>query len=49
MKLAEALILRADAQKRIEQLRNRLCQSTLVQEGETRRRIHRSCWLRLSG
>jgi hypothetical protein len=35
MKLAEALVLRADVQKRIEQLRNRLRQSTLVQEGET--------------
>ncbi len=35
MKLAEALVLRADVQKRIEQLRNRLRQSALVQEGET--------------
>jgi hypothetical protein len=35
MKLAEALVLRADAQKRIEQLRNRLRQSALIQEGET--------------
>jgi hypothetical protein len=35
MKLAEALVLRADVQKRIEQLRNRLRQSVLVQEGET--------------
>jgi hypothetical protein len=35
MKLAEALILRADIQKRIEQLRSRLIQSALVQEGET--------------
>ncbi|MFI5271674.1 MAG: DIP1984 family protein [Ktedonobacterales bacterium] len=34
MKLAEALVLRADAQKRIEQLRERLQQSALVQEGE---------------
>ncbi len=34
MKLAEALVLRADVQKRIEQLRNRLRQSALVQEGE---------------
>jgi hypothetical protein len=33
MKLAEALVLRADVQKRIEQLRNRLRQSVLVQEG----------------
>jgi hypothetical protein len=34
MKLAEALALRADLQKRIEQLRARLRQSALVQEGE---------------
>ncbi len=34
MKLAEALVLRADLQKRIEQLRDRLQQSALVQEGE---------------
>jgi hypothetical protein len=34
MKLAEALTLRADLQKRIEQLRARLRQSALVQEGE---------------
>ena len=34
MKLAEALILRADAQKRIEQLRERLERSARVQEGE---------------
>ncbi|MEZ4622733.1 MAG: DIP1984 family protein [Caldilineaceae bacterium] len=35
MKLAEALILRADAQKRVEQLRQRLNSNALVQEGET--------------
>jgi hypothetical protein len=34
MKLAEALILRADAQKRIAQLRDRLTRSARVQEGE---------------
>jgi len=34
MKLAEALILRADCQKRIEQLRQRLIRSAKVQEGE---------------
>jgi hypothetical protein len=34
MKLAEALVLRADVQKRVEALRGRLRQSTLVQEGE---------------
>ena len=34
MKLAEALILRADCQKRIEQLRERLIRSARVQEGE---------------
>ncbi len=35
MKLAEALILRADAQKRIQQLRERLSRSARVQEGDT--------------
>ncbi len=35
MKLAEALILRADCQKRIEQFRHRLLRSAKVQEGET--------------
>ncbi len=35
MKLAEALVLRADLQKRIEQFRNRLAQNALVQEGES--------------
>jgi hypothetical protein len=34
MKLAEALILRADAQKRIQQLRERLARSARVQEGD---------------
>lgn len=34
MKLSEALIRRADAQTRIAQLRQRLSQSALVQEGE---------------
>src|SRR5512144_1654858 len=34
MKLSEALIRRADAQTRIAQLRQRLAQSALVQEGE---------------
>jgi Family of unknown function (DUF6847) len=34
MKLAEALIQRADAQKRLEQLRQRLNRSAKVQEGE---------------
>lgn len=34
MKLSEALIRRADAQTRIAQLRQRLNQSALVQEGE---------------
>jgi len=34
MKLAEALILRADCQKRIEQLRERLSRNAKVQEGE---------------
>ena len=34
MKLAEALVLRADVQKRIAQMRERLRQSALIQEGE---------------
>jgi hypothetical protein len=34
MKLAEALILRADAQTRLTQLRDRLVKSALVQEGD---------------
>lgn len=34
MKLSEALIVRADCQKRIEQLRQRLIRSARVQEGE---------------
>ena len=35
MKLAEALSLRADAQRRIEQLRQRLLRNAKVQEGDT--------------
>jgi hypothetical protein len=35
MKLAEALILRADAKKRVEQLRQRLNNNAQVQEGES--------------
>lgn len=35
MKLAEALILRADYQKRIEQLKQRLLRNAQVQEGES--------------
>lgn len=34
MKLAEALILRADLQKRIEQIKSRLMNNILVQEGD---------------
>ena len=34
MKLAEALVLRADVQTRVQQLRNRLTQSAVAQEGE---------------
>jgi hypothetical protein len=34
MKLAEALVLRADLQRRIAQMRTRLQQSALIQEGE---------------
>jgi hypothetical protein len=35
MKLAESLILRADAQKRIEQLKTRLVANAKIQEGDT--------------
>lgn len=35
MKLAEGLILRADLQTRVQQLRERLVQSAVVQEGDT--------------
>ena len=35
MKLAEALLLRADLQKRIEQIESRLLRNAKVQEGET--------------
>ena len=35
MKLAEALILRADCQKRIQQLETRLINNAMVQERET--------------
>jgi hypothetical protein len=34
MKLAEALVLRKDAQRRLEQVQQRMRQSALVQEGE---------------
>lgn len=34
MKLAEGLVLRADAQKRLEQLKQRLVRSAKVQEGD---------------
>ncbi len=34
MKLAEALVLRADAQKRLEQLKERLVRNAKVQEGD---------------
>jgi hypothetical protein len=34
MKLAEALILRADLQKRIEQLKQRILNNVMVQEGD---------------
>ena len=35
MKLAEALILRADYQKRLEQLKQRLVRNAKVQEGDS--------------
>nr|WP_300002458.1 DIP1984 family protein [Tissierella sp.] len=35
MKLAEALIIRADLQKKIEQLRNRIESNARIQEGDT--------------
>jgi len=34
MKLAEALVLRADVQKRVQQIKARLRQSAIVQEGD---------------
>ncbi len=34
MKLAEALVIRADSQKRLEQLKSRLLRNAKVQEGE---------------
>ena len=34
LKLAEALLLRADLQKRIEQIKSRLKNNIMVQEGE---------------
>jgi 3-phosphoglycerate kinase len=34
MKLAEALILRSDYQKRVEQLKQRLLQNVRIQEGD---------------
>src|SRR5689334_12571881 len=34
MKLSEALILRADSQKRVEQLKQRLLRSAKIQEGD---------------
>ena len=34
MKLAEALVLRADLQRRVSQLRDRLAKSVLIQEGD---------------
>ena len=49
MKLAEALANRADLQRRIEQMRGRLQKSALVQEGESPRRIPRSCSVRRRG
>ena len=35
MKLSEALILRADSQKRVEQLKQRLLRSAKIQEGDS--------------
>ena len=35
MKLAEALLLRADSQKRVEQLRQRILRNAKVQEGDS--------------
>ena len=34
MKLAEALLLRSDMQKKVESLRERIAKNALVQEGE---------------
>ena len=35
MKLAEALILRSDLQKRLEQIKDRLKKNILIQEGDS--------------
>ncbi len=43
MKLAEALVLRADYQKRITQLKQRLLLVARVQEGDRPAEIHRGC------
>jgi hypothetical protein len=42
MKLAEALIMRADHQKRIESLKHRMNRNAKVQEGESALDIRRS-------
>ena len=44
MKLAEALQERADLNRRIEQLRDRLENNALVQEGRPPPRTRRSFW-----
>ena len=44
MKLAEAIGIRADLQKRLELFRTRLVESAKVQEGETQRKILRFCF-----
>ncbi len=48
LKMAEALILRADAQKRFEQLKQRLQQNARIQEGDTPAEAPPTCWPRLS-
>ncbi len=48
MKLAEALILRADTKKRFEQLRQRLLNNAKVQEGDKPARVAALMLTRLS-
>ncbi|SFD42253.1 hypothetical protein SAMN05421773_1152 [Streptomyces aidingensis] len=43
MKLAEALALRADAARRVEQLRSRIVGAARYQEGERPPKTPRSC------
>lgn len=43
MKVAEALVLRANLQRRLEQLKQRLVKNARVQRGISRRRLRTNC------